>query len=317
MLSLKRIAATVLTGIIVWLGGLEPAIAQPDATRYSSGIETDQDVSVRVNGDVVQQAGEENGVIVVVRGTAHIEGRVEVLVVVDGTAELIDAEVDELTVVQGTALLGGSSRISGDVRLINATLEQEEGAEIEGEVLLDGEAKLGPGAALFGVIFGVGYMIAVVLAGVGIAVWAPRAARRIGRHISEETVKTAGAGLVLWIALPLIGAMAVVTLIGVPLAIGLFLFFLPLLAFAGYLIAGIRIGDLTMERFFGALEYERPIQATILGLTILMMVGWVPFVGALITPLAVFFGTGALALAGWRAAFHRDLVPGNETAMPA
>ncbi len=78
------------------------------------------------------------------------------------------------------------------------------------------------------------------------------------------------------------------------------------LTFIGYLIAGMRVGDLVMEKRWGVVEFERPIQASILGLTILLLLGWVPIVGEIVTPLAALLGTGALVLGIWRVIFHKE-----------
>ena len=276
----------------------------PFATAQAQ--KADPDVSIRVNGDFYQAADEENGVVVLVHGKAHIEGSVDELVIVDGTAELQDAIIGNLTVAQGSANLQGATRVDGDVRLFNATIDQSAEAIIAGEVMEGDEAQWGPGAAFFGVMFGVGFMLAVLLSGVLLAILVPHSVRRTGMAITDEPLNTVVAGLVLWIAMPLIAVTAMFTIVGMPTGLGILLLLLPLLGFVGYLISGIRIGDLIMEKQRGTVEFERPIQATILGLSILLILGWIPVIGFLITPIAAFVGAGALGLAIWRVITRKE-----------
>lgn len=297
-----RIPIYILVHMLIagWLMGAQGVLAGAPQDAE------DQPVTVKINDDFVQPAGATYGVVVVVRGNAQVSGEIQTLVVVEGTAELSDAAVASLTVVRGEAVLKGTTEISGDVQLIDATLAQEDLVTIRGTVKEGIDNKWGPGAAIFGALFGVGFMLAVLVAGVMLATLAPHAVRRVGMAILDEPINTVLAGLALWLLFPIMAVIAGVTVVGLPLALGFMIFVLPTLTFIGYLIAGMRIGDLVMEKRWGIVEYERPIQASILGLTILLLLGWVPIIGEIVTPLAAFLGMGALSLALWRVIVHKE-----------
>ena len=89
------------------------------------------------------------------------------------------------------------------------------------------------------------------------------------------------------------------TIVGAPLGLGVLLGFLPLLAFVGFLVAGIFIG----EEILGTRkepEAQHPYRAALLGIVLLQIVGLVPVVGGLATAVASLLGLGAIVLIGWR-----------------
>ena len=95
--------------------------------------------------------------------------------------------------------------------------------------------------------------------------------------------------------MPLVAILAMVTIIGAPFGLAILLMVWPAAAFAGYLVAGIWIGEWLLYR--GDLPRpERPYMASVLGLIVLQIIGLVPFV----TPIASLFGFGAVLLLAWR-----------------
>ena len=117
-------------------------------------------------------------------------------------------------------------------------------------------------------------------------------ARRAAANIGGDVLKTLVVGLLMlivpWIVIGLLG----ITIVGIPLAIGLALMW-GFVAFLGYLVVGLWIGERVLSRSRTA---ARPYGAAFLGVLILMLLSWIPFVSA----LAVWFGLGAVTLAGWR-----------------
>jgi hypothetical protein len=87
-----------------------------------------------------------------------------------------------------------------------------------------------------------------------------------------------------------------VTIIGAPLGLAILLMVWPAAAFAGYLVAGIWIGEWLLNRGTATERPARPYLAAVVGLVILQVVSLVPFVGA----IASLFGFGAVLLLAWR-----------------
>ena len=104
----------------------------------------------------------------------------------------------------------------------------------------------------------------------------------------------------LWVALPLAAIIAIPTVIGIPMGVGTFLFVLPALAFLGYLVTGIRLGDWIMEQLRKSVEQPRPYLAALAGIGTLLLLGMIPFLGGFVAPVAGALGSGAMLLTLWR-----------------
>jgi sorbitol-specific phosphotransferase system component IIBC len=79
------------------------------------------------------------------------------------------------------------------------------------------------------------------------------------------------------------------------LGLGILLGFLPLIAFVGYLVTAIWIGDWILRQSSSGAA-DRPFVAAVVGVLVLSIVTAVPVVGGLVS----FFGFGAVVLLMWR-----------------
>ena len=87
-----------------------------------------------------------------------------------------------------------------------------------------------------------------------------------------------------------------VTVVGAPLGLGILFGLWPLMAFLGYLVAGIWIGDWILHRVSPNVVRERPYLASFVGILILQVLGIIPPAAA----IASLFGFGAVILMAWR-----------------
>jgi hypothetical protein len=86
--------------------------------------------------------------------------------------------------------------------------------------------------------------------------------------------------------------LAIVTIVGIPLGLGLLVVVLPMLVVAGYIVVGIWIGEWIVGRMTPGVTRERPYLAAFVGLVVLGAVGWIPPVGGILA----FVGFGAVVL---------------------
>jgi uncharacterized membrane protein len=128
-----------------------------------------------------------------------------------------------------------------------------------------------------------------------LAALAARQVRQAEAIISHEPVMALATGIVGLIAFPLIGIVLIVTLVGAPIGVALLLQVWPLVAFVGYLVAGIWIGDWVLRRSSSEAVRERPYLAAVLGLVILGFMAIIPVL-AIVTAIASLFGFGAVIL---------------------
>ena len=234
-------------------------------------------------------------------GDADIAGTVNTLTVIEGNATLHGATVETIVIVSGTLALEEGTTVLGNVRSIESTVTQAEGVEIAGDIKgVDAElialgAFLGPAALLFAL----GMFLASLVAGLLLAAIGSRQVRAAELVIAAEPLKAFGAGLLGVIVIPILAIVAMVTIVGAPLGIGILLGFLPLLAFVGFLVAGIFLG----EELLGTRKepaVARPYKGAALGIVLLQVIGLVPIVGGLATAVASILGLGAILLLGWR-----------------
>jgi len=261
-----------------------PAVALAQSGGSVSGL------LVRVQGDLVLDADESADLVAVISGDADVRGRAGVVVVIGGTARLVDARVGRLVVVRGTADLGGTTAVDGDVWLLSAHLERDPRATIGGSVQhgfgdlgwrwLAGEAVLAVGMLAL-VLFG-GWLAVAVAAGT---------MRRAGEALTDDLAGSLGATLLLFVVAPAVAVLLFFTVVGVPLSLTYLVVVLPLLALAGFSVSALRLGQWMLRS-----DSPRPYGAVLLGGVVLAAVGLVPFAGQVLVAAACALGAGALAV---------------------
>ena len=290
---MHRILALVAAAAIL-LGIAAPVALAADPEGSS------RSVVVAVAHDVDVPAGDHVGTLVVVRGNAMVGGSVDQLVIVDGTASLAGttATAGTITVVNGTADLGAGTTVTGDVRTFDGTVTRADGAIVGGSTRAF-EANVAAFAILLIPLFIlllVGFALAGLAAALFVAAFAARQVREAEALISREPGTVLVAGLIGSFVLPILALLVTVTVVGAPIGLGALLVVLPALAFVGWIVAAIWVGDWILGRARGASEAGHPYLAAVVGVVVLAVAGIVPFVSA----IATLFGYGALLVMGWR-----------------
>jgi hypothetical protein len=258
-------------------------------------------VLVSTQGDITLPAGEHADVVVVVNGTATIEGEVNTLVVVDGSATLLGARTETIVAVRSPIEIGQDSVVLGDVMTFESFVHQNGNAEVNGGVTDMASVLVGFGVAIASalLLLWIGFGIAMIVAGLLLAGLAARQVRTAEAVISEEPIMALVAGVLGLFAFPIVGFVLIATLVGAPLGLAVLLEIWPLVAFIGYLVAGIWIGDWVLRRTSPERVRERPYLASVIGLLFLGLVGLVPVVG-IVSAIASVFGFGAVIVVGLR-----------------
>lgn len=273
-------------------------------------------VIISVNGSLDVPADQHLGAVVVIDGNARIGGDVDTVVVAGGSATLTGATVTTVVVVDGTVDLAAGTTVTGDVRTLRGTVTQASGAVVQGSVTaLDGDL-----AAFFLlmipviIVLFIGLGIAGIVAALLVAAFGARQVRDVEALISGRPGHVLVAGIAGSVLLPLLAIVLIVTVIGAPIGFALLFVVLPALAFLGWLVAAIWIGDWLVAGTRGSREPGHPYLAAVAGVIVLALVGIVPFV----TAIATLFGFGALLLAAWRI-LRPESVPLGQTgtAQPA
>lgn len=259
-------------------------------------------VLVSTQGDVTIPEGDRADVVVVVQGTATISGDVNTLVVVDGTANLEGARIETVVAVRSQVEVGQGTVVLGEVKRLDSTVHQTGNAQIQGGItdLAAMFVEMGVVLAPALILIWIGFGLAMIVAGLMAAGLAARQVREAERLISSEPWPTFLTGLVGLIVLPIGAIVLFATLLGAPLATGVLLQVLPLMAFAGYLVAAIWAGDWVLRRLSSGPERERPYLASMIGVVILGVVGLVPVLGIVVAIFSLL-GFGAVIRLGIQA----------------
>jgi hypothetical protein len=285
-----RRVVIVLAGIVLALGLAAPVLA-------ADPKHTDGPVLLAFNGDITVPAGDQAEFVMVTGGTATISGDATTVVVLDGHAVLTGATVESVFVTRGTVTIDAASTVSGDVRTLDSTVTVDPAASIGGEVS-SLEADIVAASAILApmvLLFALGFVAVTIAAGLALAALGARQVRSAEHLISHEPGQTLLAGLAGLILVPLVAILAMMTVVGLPLGLAIMFMVWPAAAYAGYLVAGIWIGEWLLHRGDRQAP-ERPYTAAVVGLLILQIVSLVPFVGA----IASLFGFGAVLLLAWR-----------------
>jgi hypothetical protein len=252
---------------------------------------------VGVRNDVTLASGETADGVVVIQGAALIEGAAKAVFAVDADVTIsgAGASVEDIFTVGGTLTIENGASVE-DVAYVDTAVT---GGELVTGELRDAEVDFAGAAAWLGTILVVGlfvvllgWLIATLAAALLLIAFGTSQARRAAANIGGDTLKTIFAGL-LMILLPwIVIGLLFVTVVGIPLAIGLALMW-GFVAFLGWLVAGLWIGQVLLK---GSRTAARPYGAAFVGTLVLILISFIPFVG----PLMSFLGLGAVTLAGWR-----------------
>ncbi len=240
--------------------------------------------------------GRQVGDLVVFHGSSTVDGTV------NGSLTAFDAPV---TI---------SGRVDGDVVVFNGRVELARGANVTGDVVSQDEPIVASGATIGGTTrrvqtnvnweegFGwagrlawwLAVSVSTLLVGLVLLWLVGRAATRIVETGRTRIGPSIGWGLLAFFGLPILAILALVTIVGIPLGLGV-LAALGLIYTLGYTATAWIIGRRIL----------RPgtswVLAFLLGWGILRVLALIPIVGGLIWVAAVIFGLGALTVTIWRA----------------
>ena len=271
-------------------------------------------VLLSAGGDITLPAGEHADAVIVVNGTATILGEANTVVAIDGAANLLGARTESVVAVRSPIEIGVDTVVQGDVLTLDSLVHQTGNAEVSGEVKDLAGTLIGIGAVLAPalILLWIGFGLATIVAGLLLAGLATRQVREAEALISREPIQTLVSGIVGLIGIPLLAIVLIITVIGAPLGVGILLMALPLMAFVGYLVAGIWIGDWVLHQAAPQRDGERPYLAAAVGVLVLEAVAIVPVL-SIVTAIASLFGFGAVLLLSLRTLRSR---PSSQPAIP-
>jgi hypothetical protein len=286
---MKRLLVALVVGAALTLGAGVALAAEP--------LPHTGRVLISTQGDVVIPAGDHADAVLVVQGNADIRGEVNTVIVVNGSASLIGARAESIIAIRSQVEVGQGTIVSQEVMRLDSTVHQSGDAQIVGGItdlaasLLAAGAVLAPALFLLWIGFGLATIVWALLA----AGLAGRQLRAAERMLAGEPVQAFLVGLGSVILLPILAILLMVTVIGAPLGVGLLIVAMPMLAFAGYLVAATWIGSWIVRQTDQRSREttERPFLPVLAGVLVLTGLGLIPVL-AFAAALASLLGFGAV-----------------------
>jgi hypothetical protein len=248
-----------------------------------------------LTGPVVVGSTETVGNVIAFDGNVTIRGRVTSDVVAfNGDVRVPGGRVGgDVTALNGQIFLGPGAVVGGDLNWRDTRPAIAPGARVAGDVN-EFQWDVSPWSGFaWALLFWLAQTVSVLVLGVIlIALW-PRGFDALAAAWRRSPGPVVGWGALLLIGLPVAAVIALVSLVGIPLGIGLLLALLPLWA-VGYVAGTFVLGRL-IARDAGRLL------AFLLGLLIVQVLALIPFLNVLVAIVVVAVGLGTLIVAAWRA----------------
>ena len=254
---------------------------------------------MRIDGDLTVREGESVDSAVVISGNVRVDGTVEdFLMVIDSDAEISGRIDGDIVAISSTIDLTASAVIDGDVNLIDSDLNQAPGSQVLGDINDEFEIQWWV-FLIVNFVFWIGMTIAVLVFGLLLMAVAPRQAANAAATMTADPGWSALSAAIAFFGIPIAAVIALITVIGVPLGVGVLAFMLPAIWFLGYLVGGLRLGTLIYSQATERVRGNRYL-AVVTGLVMIQLFALIPFLGILVAVLMGFWGAGAVVLLAWR-----------------
>ncbi len=318
------------------------------ACTLAEGESISSDMAVLGGSVTIEKGATVEGDLVVVGGAVYANGTVEGDLAAIGGSVFLDGTVEgSLQVVGGMASMGKEALVEGDIDTLAASLQQEDGARVEGEVrnapvgpfslvipgrlwlpdwdIDQGEVPIPPvfdlgratdvstsPAFVLNPAWGVGWWLFRSFVWAGLALLAslliPRHTVRAGEGAVARPVLAGGMGCLTVLVAPIVLVLLVITICGIPFAmIGAFL--LAVAWAFGIIALGTEIGQ-RMARMSHQ-DWALPVSAALGTLALTLVTNGigalVPCVGWMLPALVGIVGLGAVLVTR----FGADVFPTN------
>lgn len=281
----------------VLLSVLLAALAPLPSAAAQTAIEKQ---AVFFEGPVVLPESARVETLVAFEGPTRVNGVVQRdVIAIDGDVDVAGHVGGDVIAMDGLVRLAPSARVGGDL-LSASPPSVAEGAQVGGAIRTF-EATRDDGAGVLGWFLSwLGMVVLASLLAFLLHFFVPARTKKMTyRTARTDPWRSLGVGALIAVALPLLALLAIVTVIGIPVGIVLFLV-AGLVAFFGFVVGGFILGGAIAERSHRGATWS-PLAWIFIGVAILSALTLVPVLGTLVWIAASLYGVGAAALTGWNA----------------
>jgi hypothetical protein len=287
------------------------ASAPPAEAQDPNLAERDQEFVASINNPLIIGPNDRISIAVGIHNETTVDGVVrDVLFVIDGTAVINGEVTDSILAFSSHIVLGPNARVNY-ISLQNSTIDIAPGAVINDRVEEHGSFFLlkwwsSPVFALvlwlLTTIFLVsGGIVFTLAAGQQFPVFVNATSGHLGRNLMTS--------LAVWIGIPLLAILVMVTLIGIPLGLVLLGLVLPGLWWLGFTVVGARLGSWIVGLVSKQHTTLLAVLSTVLGMVLLQLMTLLPYLGGLAIFLSGAYGAGALVSHFLKGRHERPLDP--------
>jgi len=247
-----------------------------------------------LTGHAVVSAGQTVGDVVIFNGPATIDGTVRGSVTsFNGEVSISGTVTGDVTSFSGDVTVASGARIGGDL-VSQSAPNIASGATIEGDRRrVNTDVILGRITWISRFAVWVAVSVSILVLGVLLLLFAPRAADAVAAAAVQRIGPSIGWGLGLFFGIPIVAVIALVTIVGIPFGLGMFLALAPLYAL-GYTASCFALGRALIK------PPRTRYLAFLAGWAIVRVASLIPFLAGLVWFVAVVYGLGILAVAARR-----------------
>jgi cytoskeletal protein CcmA (bactofilin family) len=275
---------------------------QGDLTAYAGTVFVDGEVTggVEVFGGTLRVTGSVGGDAQTFGGTVFLEDGATIGGSLDagaGTVVLDGSVGSDVRADAGSVTLGPTASVGGDL-LYSGTLDRADGAAVEGSVERREAVSVGGGGSgmpsLPGYLFDTYWLLATMAAGAVLLLAFPGVDRSVVDRVTRDPLRTGGYGALALVGAPAALLVAMLTVVGIPLAVlGLLLYLLVL--WVGSIYGRVAVGAWLLAQ----VDVENRWAALVVGMVAVALVvrvlALLPFVDFLFSTAVGVLGLGALA----------------------
>jgi hypothetical protein len=271
------------------------AVAALVALAAPASALADPPDQVVLSGALVIPRGTDVGEVVIVHGSARVDGVAHGdVVVLDGPVVVRGQVSGNVVAVGGRVSLGQDAQVNGDVTARGA-IAAADGATVGGRLRQHvAFAWRTPVAVVGRFASWLAVSVSTLLLGLLLVALAPRALDAVADAARSSPWPSAGWAAAVAVGLPVVIVLALASLVALPLGL-VVLLGLALLAFVGFVLSAYAIG-----RALHGAPANRAL-AFAIGWAIARAVALIPVVSGITFALAAVYGLGAGLVATWRA----------------
>jgi hypothetical protein len=243
----------------------------------------------KIGNDVTLEEGQQADHIVTVGGQITVYGLVEKSVVAVGGSVILTSKAvvrGNVIAVGGVVSRGGGAAIFGDVTEINTTaLTSSIASALRGEM---------EGWSLLLNIISLCFFAIILIITLMMTLLVPRSLAAVANAIETSKLKSFLWGCLVTLMIVPFFMLLAISIIGIflmPLAFTALL----LAAIIGFIAVGSIAGNLIITKIFHCYR-KSLIKETLVGVSLLWLIGWIPYAGVVVKALAITIGLGGVML---------------------